>query len=137
MKDLLAQYDENNFFGNWLGMSYRVLEPGVIEYTLPIHENYQALPGMAHGGCIAAFMDGILGVAALSSVCNEGKYVATVEFKINYLKPTRTKDTLLGIGKVLKKGKRLIVVEGKIFNSSKEIVALSTGTFTTYPAELT
>ena len=63
---------------------------------------------------LAAYMDAIIGVAALSAVHHEGKYVTTVEFKLNFLAPARSGVELKGIGTVITKGKSTLVVSGKV-----------------------
>ena len=49
------------------------------------------------------------------------KLVATVEFKINFLKPSFINDELTGRGLVIKHGKRLYTVRGDIYNQDKQI----------------
>lgn len=132
MEELIESYRNQNRFGLWLGMDFKILEAGKAEYRLTPKESHEALKGMTHGGVLAGMMDGVLGVAALSVVAHEGKYVATVEFKINYLAPAVTGETILGIGEVIKKGGKILVVEGKIYNSKNELIATALGTFRAY-----
>jgi acyl-coenzyme A thioesterase PaaI-like protein len=44
-------------------------------------------------------------------------------------------DKLKGIGKVDKKGNRIIFTSGKIFNQHDELIAKATGTLNAYPFE--
>lgn len=82
-------------------------------------------------------MDGVLGVAALSLAVESERLVSTVEFKINFFKPIQPGDVLLGYGKVIFEGKRLMGSEGTIFraNHHDEVVAKGLGTFNAYPAD--
>lgn len=132
---ILATYDSNNHFGRFMGMTYKVIEPGLVHYSLDIKEELLATPTAAHGGAIAGFMDGVVGVAALSASARDGKVVSTVEFKLNYLKPALFHDKVKGIGKVLKKGKSLLVVQGEILNSKDELIATALATLNSYPVE--
>lgn len=131
---LIEAYNAQNKFGELLNMDFTIVEPGVVEYKMTIAEKHVAINQAAHGGAIAGMMDGVLGIAALSAVHSEGKYVATVEFKINYLKAALVGDELTGIGKVVRKGKRILVTSGEIKNQHQQLVAMATGTFTAYPA---
>ena len=131
MSKVIEDYIKNNRFGQYLGMEFRIIEPGHIEYYLTTNEHLEAIKGMTHGGAVAGFMDGILGVAALSEVENENKLVATIEFKINYMKPVHTDEKLIGIGKVLQRGKSTLVVEGKIM-CGEELKVCALGTFKAY-----
>lgn len=123
-----------NHFGRFMQMDYTILNPGQVEYKLSVREELLATKHAAHGGALAAFMDAILGVASLSAVADEGKLVATIEFKINFLKPALLADTLIGKGKVIQKGKRILITEGEIFNQKNELIAKAVGTFTSYTA---
>jgi len=94
-----------------------------------------ATPTAIHGGMLAAMMDGIIGVAALSAVAKENKLVSTVEFKINYFKPAFLGDQLTGKGKVDHKGNRIIHASGEIYNQKNELIAKALGTLNAYPFE--
>ncbi len=131
MSNIIENYIENNHFGKHLGMEFKIIVPGHIEYYLNPAVQLEAMEGMIHGGAIAGFMDGILGVAALSAVEDQNKLVATIEFKINYLKPIFTNQELIGTGKVLHLGKSTIVVEGKIM-CGMELKVCALGTFKAY-----
>lgn len=132
---ILKTYDKNNHFGRFLEMNYEVLEPGLIHYYLEVKEDLLATPTAAHGGAIAGFMDGIVGVAALSATAPEGKVVSTIEFKLNFLRPALFEDQVKGIGTVLKKGKSTLVVKGEIYNSKEELIATALATLNSYPME--
>lgn len=132
---ILELYNEMNNFGRMMKMHFEVIRPGEIIYHLEITTEHLATREVAHGGALAGYMDAILGVAALSAVGDEGKLVSTLEFKITYLSPARKGDLLKGIGKVIKKGKRMVFAEGEIINQNNEVIAKGTGTFIAYPLE--
>lgn len=126
--DQIKRYNEGNLFGKENNLVLNILEKGHIEYTMQLEDKHMALPNVVHGGSIAGLMDAILSVAAFSIVAEDNKQVATVEFKINYLKAVKKKEILKGIGKVIKNGKRLMVTQGEIFDESGDIIAIGTGT---------
>lgn len=130
---LIKAYIDGNNFGRTLGMNFNVLEQGRIEYTIEIGSQHLATPRAAHGGVIAAFTDALLGVAALSQVCELDKVVATVEFKLSFVNPVMLGDRLTGKADVIKAGNRLIFVEGRIYNQNNDLISTSSGTFNAYP----
>lgn len=132
---LLVKYNELNHFGRLIGMDYEIHEPGQLSYFLDVDEQLLATPSALHGGAIAAFCDAILGVGALSFVCQNNKVVSTVEMKVNFLNPALLGDRLIGTSKVIKAGNRLIFMEAQIHNQAKELIATASGTFNAYPAE--
>jgi len=133
--DILEIYNKYNNFGRLFDMDYKVVTPGHIEYSMVVKDSHLATATAMHGGAMSGFMDGVLGVAALSAVEAENKVVSTIEFKINYLSAVFLGDELKGIGVVLRKGKRILLAEGKIYNQNNELVATATGTFNSYSFE--
>lgn len=131
---LMAKYKETNQYGRVNGMELLSYENGRIEYRMVITKDHLATPTTAHGGIIAGYMDGIIGVAALTESSKNLNLVSTVEFKINYLRPAKIGDVLLGSGVVISAGKRIIIAKGEINDEQTgEMVAIATGTFNAYP----
>lgn len=136
MHPILEKYNEVNAFGALLGLELTVIKPGEVEYRMEVTKNHLSNPYAAHGGAVAALMDGILGVSAMSLSAEDHKLVSTVEFKLNFFAPIREGDVLIGKGKVIFCGKRLMSSEGTIYceNRSMEVVCKGIGTFNAYPA---
>ena len=135
MEELLEIYDKVNMFGRENNLKLTIIKPGEITYEMTVIEKHLATPKVIHGGMIAAMMDGVIGVAALSLVASEGKLVSTVEFKINYFKPAYLGDILTGKGRVDNAGKSIISTSGEIYNQKGEIIAKAMGTLNSYPFE--
>ena len=68
MKQLLEIYDKVNIFGRENNLKLTIIKPGEITYEMTVIEKHLATPKVIHGGMIAAMMDGVIGVAALSLV---------------------------------------------------------------------
>lgn len=134
--NLIEKYIAHNYFGKLLGMDFKIISDGHLEYYLTVNQNHLATPMAAHGGLIAALIDGALGVAALSSVHKENKVVSTIEYKTNFMNPALLNDQLKAIAKVEQKGKRIIIVSCDVLaaNRNNIIVAKALGTFNAYDA---
>jgi len=129
---------KGNHFEKTLGATLSVQTPGEISYELTIEEKHLSSPSTAHGGVLAALMDSILGVAALTHAFTRNHICSTIEFKINYLRPVKLGDVLTGKGRVVHKGNRIVVSQGEIHRPGKsgnEVVASGLGTFNLYPME--
>lgn len=136
MHNILKLYNHMNQYGTLNELDLEVIAPGHIRYRMPVKSKHLATPIAIHGGVLSAMMDAVLGVAALSDSCEDGKLVSTVEFKLNYLAPARLGDVLMGEGKVIQKGNRLIIAEGEIsLQNSRKLIAKGMGTFSAYPIE--
>lgn len=137
MNPILEKYNEVNAFGKKMGMRLEVIKPGEVRYRMRVLHDHLSNPLAAHGGAVSALMDGILGVAALSLAVEDQRLVSTVEFKINFFAPIRPGDMLVGHGKVVFAGRRLMSSEGSIIceNRKEILVCKGLGTFNAYPAE--
>lgn len=124
----INQFDiENN-------LTFEIHSPGEITYKMKVESKHLSSPQTAHGAAIAAFMDCVLGLSALSMAITESNLTSTVEFKINFIKPVHLGDEVIGTGKVIHKGKSLMISSGEIKNmKTGELVAMGQGTFNTYP----
>lgn len=130
---VLKTYNQWNKFGDLMQMHFSVIEKGEIAYYMTITEEHLATPIAAHGGSLAALMDATLGVCALSEVCEEMKVVSTVNMNMSFLHPANLGDQLIGRGKVVKSGKRIIFVEAQIFNQKEQLIATGSATMNAYP----
>ena len=133
--ELIQKYNTSNRFGDLLGMTYQILSPGEVVYSLVISEKHLATPLAAHGGVVAALVDAALGVACLSLVFPDGKVVSTIEFSIKYHKPVFLGDAIQAKAQVISRGNRILVSEVKVFKQSNILVASASGTFNAYPKE--
>jgi uncharacterized protein (TIGR00369 family) len=133
---LIHQYIQNNHFGKLLGMDFKIISEGLVEYRMKILPDHLATPAAAHGGVIAALVDAALGVAGLSAVHKQNKVVSTVEYKMNFLSPALVGDELLAIGKVEQKGNRILVISCDVIcvNRQNKMIAKALGTFNAYDA---
>jgi len=135
VETIMELYHKTNNFGRLLNMTPEIHEAGIAVYTMEIEEKHLATPKAAHGGVLAALIDGSLGVAALSKTMERNNVVSTVEMKVNFLKPAILGDQLTATGKVISSGKRLLFVECEVLNQRNELVAKANGTFNAYPSE--
>jgi uncharacterized protein (TIGR00369 family) len=94
------------------------VKEGTCEILLPYSSKVTQQQGGFHGGAIGALADISAGYAGLT-VAPEGHEVTTVEYKINFVNAYQG-GSLLGVGKVLKGGKRLIVTSAEVFHIESE-----------------
>ncbi|MBZ0128029.1 MAG: PaaI family thioesterase [Rhodobacteraceae bacterium] len=95
-----------------LGAKIERVAPGEVVLSAPILPGSRQQQGFAHAALSFALGDTAAGYAALS-VMPEGTEVLTAEIKINLLAPGRG-ERLRATGKVLKPGRRLVVVSAEV-----------------------
>ncbi len=135
LKEFAPYFRSINHFDRDNGLSFEIHSPGEITYRFTVLAKHLSSPGIAHGASIAAFMDCVLGLSALSFALTQGNLTATVEFKLNFIRPARLGDKLIGRGQLDYKGKSLIIASGDVALESGELVAKGLGTFNCYPLE--
>ena len=91
-----------------LGATLERIAPGAIEVSAPILPGARQQQGFAHAALTFALGDTAAGYSALSVMPQEAE-VLTAEIKVNLLAPGRG-DRLIARGRVLKPGRRLVVV---------------------------
>ena len=132
-QEILERYHQTNHFGDKLGIKLSINEPGNVTYQVEVKKEHLATLNSVHGGFLAAIMDQVVGTSALTIATIEGNVVSTVELKMNFLSGAFLGDKLVAKGIVLKKGKRLLVVEGKIYNQNDELLVTGMATLNAYP----
>src|SRR5436853_4174628 len=75
-------------FCDLIGLHYSKCEDGYSQCSLEINEKLFNTNRVVHGGVIYSMADTGMGAALYASL-NEDEICATVELKINYLKPVR------------------------------------------------
>ena len=96
-----------------LGITLVKVEPGRCETALTIEPRHMQQDNVVHAGVIATMADHTAG-AASGSLIKDGEIVLTIEFKINFLRPT-IGETLRCQAQVLRQGRQLIVAESEVF----------------------
>ncbi|MEO1138625.1 MAG: PaaI family thioesterase [Pseudomonadota bacterium] len=92
------------------------IDAGAVEISAPILEGSRQQQGFAHAGLTFAIGDSAAGYAALS-LLREDQEVLTTEMKINLLAPGQG-TSLIARGRVIKPGRRLMVVQSDVFSET-------------------
>tara|TARA_B100001559_G_scaffold203837_1_gene170707 strand:- start:408 stop:848 length:441 start_codon:yes stop_codon:yes gene_type:complete len=107
---------------------HKVLK-GKVSIEVPLLPSMLQQQGYAHAGLAFSIGDSAAGYSALT-VMPENQEVMTAEIKINLLAPADG-ELLRAEGKVVKNGKRLVIVTSEIYalkNRKKKLIALMQGT---------
>jgi 1,4-dihydroxy-2-naphthoyl-CoA hydrolase len=113
----------------YLDIRFTDVEPGWCAAELDVGEHLLNPFGAAHGAVLASLVDHVLG-SAVFPIVPRGTWPATLEFKLNYLAPTRP-GTLRATGRVLSLSKKTAVVtvdcenDGRLVGTALGTIALS------------
>lgn len=115
---------------NLIGARLGLVEPGIVEITLPFRADLTQQNGYLHAGVVTTIADSACGYAA-HSLMPAGSGVLSVEFKVNLLRPARG-ESFMARAEVIKAGRTLSVVRADVFaigaESTRELVATMQGT---------
>ena len=114
-----------------IGFRITSVEAGRVEVELEAGPQHSSPPGTLHGGVLCDIADAAMGMA-LFSLLDEGRAFATVELKINFLKPVRT-GLLTAVGTVVKQGRTISLCRCDVTDEQGSLVAHATCTQMTLP----
>src|SRR5882762_3894911 len=112
-----------------IGARLSLVEPGVVEITLPYRTDLLQQNGYLHAGIITTIADSACGYAAYT-LMPAGSNVLSVEFKLNLLRPAQAAEFVTR-AEVIKAGRTLTAVRADVFalaGTERELVATMLGT---------
>ena len=107
-----ASFDKQSLMTT-LGARLVRVQTGEVDINAPIQQGSLQQQGFAHAGLTFAIGDSAAGYAALSLLPMDQE-VLTTEMKINLLAPGAG-DRLIARGRVIKPGRRVMVVQSDVF----------------------
>lgn len=99
--------------------------PGHIECLFHTNGDHANFRGDLHGGVSVTFADTLMGVCAATL----GKSAATITLDANYVKAGVAGDTLRGVVNVDHDGRKIIVMNARIYDSVGDVITMVRGTF--------
>ncbi len=120
--------------GRAMGFHALEVEEGRAVIVLDSNDSHLNTMGRLHGGVLCTIADTAMGIAHACSL-PEHLTSATVEMKINFLRPVASGVRLLAEGKVVKQGQTIGFVECDVHDDQQRLVARASGTFMSIPAK--
>lgn len=134
LRRVIAGELPNSPMAQLLGM--RVADAGeglAVVVATPAEYHYNPA-GVVHGGFAATLLDTAMGCAAYTTMPAHETYT-TVELKVNLLRPmTAATGEVRATGRVLHRGRRTVMAEGRIEDAAGRLVAHATTTCLVYDA---
>ncbi len=118
-----------------LGIEIESISPGECVFKQPYHEDLIGDPdtGVVHGGLITTLMDSVCGITVFS-LMKEMVAIATLDLRIDYLRPAVPKRPLYGKGTCYKLTSDVAFVRGIAYDATEDDpIANSVGVFALTP----
>ncbi len=103
------------------------IDSGTATLKMPVRKKLTQNHGVVHGGAMASLIDSATAFAIISLLEPQEK-VTTVDLTISYLRPV-TNGTLHCAAKVVRSGRRLLVVSAEVFDDAQKLVATALSTY--------
>jgi uncharacterized protein (TIGR00369 family) len=116
-----------------IGMNMAAVRPGCVVIELEAGKRHASPLGTVHGGILCAIADAAMGLAYATTL-NETETFATVELKINFLRPV-WQGRLRAEGKVISSGRNLGLVECDVTDQGQRLIARGLSTCMTLRGE--
>tara|TARA_B100000945_G_C20245530_1_gene532018 strand:- start:192 stop:644 length:453 start_codon:yes stop_codon:yes gene_type:complete len=129
LSERISKSFESQSMMKTIGAKIHKVEKGKVTIEVPILSSTLQQQGYAHAGLTFSIGDSAAGYSALT-LMPEDQEVMTAEIKINLLAPAE-EGLLRAEGRVVKNGKRLVVVNSEIYtlkNRKKKLIAIMQGT---------
>jgi acyl-CoA thioesterase len=126
-KRILAAANDRIRFWSLIGMQIEDVRKGWALVRVPFGPELTNAAGRMHGGVIFSAADSATGVALLG-LLEEGERIATLEMKINYLKPVFAED-IIAEARIVHRGQQTAVGDVDVRDGSGSQVAKSLSTY--------
>ena len=98
----------------------------VVECT--VGERHLNMGGVAHGGIHATLLDSAMGGTLVTTLAKE-EWCATAQIDISYLNSVGAGARLIATGEVVRRGRNLAHMEGRLVTADGMLVATAKGTW--------
>jgi acyl-CoA thioesterase len=132
LRTALSRDSDAPYIGDLLGMELELLEYGKVVFALQTRPDFANPLGTTHGGICATLLDSVMG-CAVHTTMDAGVGCATLELKINYIRPVPTDGRrLTATGTTIHLGRTIATAEGRVVDEKERLVAHATTTCVIY-----
>ena len=110
-------------YAKLLGLELGELKPGEASLHLEVRDELKQNQGVVHGGAVASLIDTAAAFAIVTRL-EPHERVTTTDLTIHYLRPI-TEGRLTASARIVRGGRRLIVVSVEVRNDQQALVATS------------
>lgn len=111
-----------------MGVAFESFDKEREEITLRFHapDSFITPRGSVQGGLVAGFLDEVMGWAHVWAT-DQAEAPLNLEISMSLLRPVRA-GPLVGKGRVVRRGRKVIFLEGELFDETGTLLARSTST---------
>lgn len=114
-------------YAKLLGIELEEVGLGSATLSLAVRKELTQNHGVVHGGAVASLIDSAMAFAIIPMLAPKER-VTTVDLTISYLRPV-SRGRMIAVAKVIRAGRRMIVVSAEVFDSTQNLTATSLSTY--------
>ena len=114
-------------FARLIGIELEDVQVGIATLALEVREELKQNHGVVHGGVVASLIDSAAAFAVIS-VLSPDERATTADLTISYLRPL-TKGRARSTARVVRAGRRLIVVSAELSDDAGNLAATALTTY--------
>ncbi|GJM63172.1 PaaI family thioesterase [Persicobacter diffluens] len=114
-------------FGNLFKGKILEVEGGRLTGEYLVRNEITNLAGMLHGGAICTILDEVMGLTIYT--LDIKNFYPTVNINVDFLSSAKEGETVIVRSEVIRQGKHIIHIEGRLFNESGKLLAKGTSNF--------
>jgi acyl-CoA thioesterase len=112
----------------FLGMELTGDEAGIGIARVDVGPDHLNPNGVVHGAVLFALVDTAMGKATMSVVDEPGRYCASIEVSLRFIRPA-VAGALTATATVVKRGRSVVHLEARVLGDDDRLVGTATGTF--------
>ena len=112
----------------FLGMELTGEEAGIGIAHVDVGPDHLNPNGVVHGAVLFALVDTAMGKATMSVVDEPGRYCASIEVSLRFIRPA-VAGALTATATVVKRGRSVVHLEARVLGDDDRLVGTATGTF--------
>ncbi|MCE5265310.1 MAG: PaaI family thioesterase [Deltaproteobacteria bacterium] len=125
LEAFLVGLHDRNLFAKYLGMEIADVHKGNSVVSMLITDKHTNIRGVSHGGALVSLAD----MAMMLACATLGRRTVTLDLNISFMRRVSEGCTIRAHCGVIHSGKTTMVVEGKITDGSRLLLAAARGTF--------
>ena len=110
--------------GGWLGGTLLRLVEGEVAASYTVRAEMTNPSGILHGGIMATMLDELMGFTVF--VLDDESFYATINLSIDFLASARIGEEVIGATRVIRRGRRVVNVEGTLSRPDGTLIARAT-----------
>lgn len=111
-----------------LGLELSSDQAGRARARILVDERHLNPNGVVHGAVLFAMVDTAMGHATMS-VLPEGRFCASVDVQLRFVRPAHADGALVADVEVLKQGRHVAHLEGRVVDADDRLIATASATF--------